>query len=176
MALKGQGAIVERLEKRAMRRKWWKKWKRTVLLLVMLALAIPASVAFTPIGPGWVKDYIEKYNPPTQEVKPWGTRYLYYLAFFLHSTMREKQAVELYDKLYREWYVENYETMKIPEGDVYVGMAVYHHANVLRRKLRRQRAKELYAWYLQEFATNPASDPHINDLVKRRVRIIEKGG
>jgi hypothetical protein len=181
----GEKSVLSTLAWRAKWRKRWQKWKKIVLLTIILVIGVPIVLAMSPWGPGKVYDYIEahKINPVTGKIDPWAAEWMYKLGNFYDFTLKPEKQEECYITLERwytgvslkSWAAEQNDPQQIkpipmdPETVYWVSMAVYQHAEYLWLKRRRGHAHKLYCYYRDAFIPLKESDPDINQKVEFKI-------
>ncbi len=169
-----KSSIMAKLAWRAKWRRRWAKWKKTILILAMLAIITPSFLAFTPWLPQKMLDSIEssKINEITGELNPSAIERMYQMAWFYRITMREKEAEKCYLRVIYWWYgydmkkwlrMEDQESVVpygFPEGYTkYVGFCIAELAENYRLHRHPMWASALYQLYLDEWSTQPGADP-----------------
>ncbi len=166
-------AIIERLAWRAKWRRRWQKSKNLVILSAVLLFGVPSFLAFTPMGPQYVFDYIVRENPVDKPIQPWGTEWMFKLGYFYSVTMRESEAKKCYETM-ETWYWKNFKKMQLEKGEPWIGRAVFYHAEILNRT-HKQKAFEMFGYYLDNFSSHPDSDPVLNQRATLLRRIYKVG-
>jgi len=139
--------------------------KYGLIAFVVLFLALPV-VSVTPWGPGMVRSYIDRHNPPGQPVKPWATEWMYKLGRFYSMTLRDDAARQTYMDLF-EWYFED--AREVPKQDVYVGLALFHYGKLLIDSGHIQKGIQKMEQFLARWGEDPDMDQDVVHLARNRV-------
>ncbi|MHC4886129.1 MAG: tetratricopeptide repeat protein [Planctomycetota bacterium] len=124
-------------------------------------------------GPGMLENHIKKHNPPEAPVKPWATKYRYYLGVCYDFRLNEKDAQRVYLESI-DWY--NDEERNIPEDDIWIGRSVFNYGALLWAKRKRQFAIQYFEFFLEQWSEHPEVDKKKVLQAEKRLRISRSGG
>lgn len=141
----------------------WEDFKKYCVILTLIVLILTPIIAVTPLGPGAVKSYIDRYNPEGEPVKPWATEWMFKLGRFYGITLRDESAMETYNELF-EWYFDA--DREIDEEDPWVGIALYRYAMILSNTGHIQQATQKMERFVDNWGDNPEVDATIIHTAK----------
>lgn len=129
-------AARARMSKRAKRARWWKENKKRVTIASLGFLALVFLGLFTPWGPDYYYGGIQNrlMESPTR-MAPNTIKDLYKLGVFYNFTLREDQAMEMYNEIAKYYYAFTFTEYSVdPESAL-------ERRYEAERRIKRQEAK-----------------------------------
>jgi hypothetical protein len=92
---------------------------------------------------------------------------MYRLGNFYAMTLRDQQAMKIYQELFNKWYWDK--KRQIPRDDPYVGQALYQYGILRIRAGHDQQGIQKLQAFIKHWGDNAKVDPTLIQNAKRRI-------